>query len=259
MRGEARRGEAHDFPERRAVRVIKIEKKEEGFASRLALVTSIHVSRHPSKDFMYYACSLQWQSFECQVREEQTVVGGGSKTSKLVNSYVGSSLSKDYPFQLITTFKLDLKLLSLQILDVLEMSFFGWLVHKLTLQFISLLFHYLSSSKSQILPALSTVLHFGHLFKLLDLFQYEYCLLILIRKFDFLDFQCKECTFSCSTTLADITLNCLISPFLNLNRFILPNACDLGSCWVISGIEPNVVVFGFFVILFSLINRNSNT
>jgi len=35
-----------------------------------------------------------------------------------VNSYVASSLSKDYPFQLITTFMLDLKLLSLQILDI---------------------------------------------------------------------------------------------------------------------------------------------
>jgi hypothetical protein len=56
--------------ERRAVRVRKIEKKEEGFASRLALVTSIHVGRHPSKDCMYYACSLQWQSCEYQVREE---------------------------------------------------------------------------------------------------------------------------------------------------------------------------------------------
>lgn len=38
-------------------------------------------------------------------------LGGGIKSSKFVNSYAASSLSKDYPFQLITTFMLDLKLL----------------------------------------------------------------------------------------------------------------------------------------------------
>ncbi|KAJ6952950.1 hypothetical protein NC653_041935 [Populus alba x Populus x berolinensis] len=56
----------------------------------------------------------------------QLFAGGGIKSSKFVNSNVASSLSKDYPFQLITTFMLDLKLLSLQILDMLEMGFFSW-------------------------------------------------------------------------------------------------------------------------------------